>query len=94
MNMINNYMTKGINKMAQKVNQKSGLIYPENYKMYAPIAYGEHMTIYTKDINIKNWNDHYNGLLNIFKDGIHSEEVHNTMLTVVFADGIFHSVIM
>lgn len=81
-------MTKGINKMAQKVNQKSGLIYPENYKMYAPIAYGEHMTIFTKDINIKNWNDHYTGLLNIFKDGIYSDEVHHTMVTVVFNDGV------
>lgn len=72
--------------MAQKINQKSGLIYPENYGPYAPIAYDEHMVVYTKDINIKNWNDHYNGLLNLFKDGIDSEEVHKTFISVVFAD--------
>ena len=74
--------------MAQKINQKSGLIYPQNYKFYEPIAYCEHMTVHTSDINIRNWNDHYNGLLNIFKDGIDSKEIHNTTITVVFVDEI------
>ena len=80
-------MTKGSINMA-KLKQESGLIYPENYNMYAPIAYGEHITVHTNDITMGNFKDHYTGLLNIFKDGIYNEEIHKTMITVVFSDGI------
>ena len=74
--------------MAQKLKQESGLIYPENYGFYAPLAYGEHLVVNTKDISILNWNDHYKAILNVLKDGIYSDEVHKIMITVVFADSI------
>lgn len=74
--------------MAQKLKQESGLIYPENYGFYAPLAYGEHLVVNTKDISILNWNDHYKAILSVLKDGIYSDEVHEIMITVVFADNI------
>ena len=74
--------------MAQKLKQESGLIYPENYGFYAPLAYGEHLVVNTKDISILNWNDHYKAILSVLKDGIYSDEVHEIMITVVFADSI------
>ena len=74
--------------MAQKLIQESGLIYPENYGYYAPLAYGEQIVVHTTDINIVNWNDHYKAILNMLKDGIYSDQVHKIMITVVFADGI------
>ena len=74
--------------MAQKLIQESGLIYPENYGYYAPLAYGEQIVVHTTDINIVNWNDHYKAVLNVLKDGIYSDQVHKIMITIVFADGI------
>lgn len=74
--------------MAQKINHETGLIYPENYGMYAGIAYGEYLEVHTADINIANWNEHYRSLLNIFKDGIDSPSIHSMMINVVFVDGI------
>ena len=73
--------------MARKLMEQSGLKYPENYGYYAPIAYNEHVTVNTNDLNRTNWNDHYQSLMNIFKDGIQSEQIHHTMITIQFADG-------
>lgn len=62
------------------------LIYPENYGVYASILDNDTIAINTNDININNWDDHYNSLLNIFRDGISSQYVHQYKITIIFAD--------
>lgn len=63
-----------------------GLIYPENYGPFAPIANGEDLVIHTNEITMQNWDYYYKSLLNLFRDGIQTEEIHNKLITVVFAD--------
>jgi hypothetical protein len=71
----------------RKVLEETGLIYPENYGPYAYLAYGESLQINTADINIDNWEEHYNGYLNVLKDGIHSDYLHKLMIPITFVDG-------
>lgn len=74
--------------MAQNhIKEETGLLYPDNYGPYIDIAFGKKMCIHTDDITKDNWNDHYNGLINIFKDGIYSEYIHDYMITIVTHDG-------
>lgn len=58
-----------------------------NYYMYAPIASKQSVVIFTKNINLGNWEEHYKGLINIMKDGIELEEVHQAMITLMFPTG-------
>lgn len=56
----------------------------QNYYMFAPIAYGQKMVINVRDINLNNWYEYFNGLVNILKDGIELDEVHRVMVTLVY----------
>lgn len=56
----------------------------DNYTIYGAIAREEPMSIYTDDITMSSYNDYYNGLLNIFKDGIESSQVQTYMIEIVF----------
>lgn len=55
-----------------------------NYYMYYPIAKHEKMIIHTEEIDFTNWQEYYDGLLNIMKDGIELPEVHQCMITLIF----------
>lgn len=60
------------------------LDYQENYYVLAPIANKKQPVIYTKDINLSNWHDYYQGMLNVLKDGIELPEIQNGFVKVVF----------
>ena len=64
------------------------LVNEENYWIYAVIAHAEPITIYTNDINQDNWENHYNAILNILKDGIYTEFVQSFKINVVFSNGV------
>ena len=51
---------------------------------YEDLCNTGHQTIYTKDLNQDNINDHFNSIINILKDGIETPEVQSMMLHVVF----------
>lgn len=57
-----------------------------NYGVYSELVQNQMMTIYTKDINKENFRDHFNWLLNIFRDGIELDYVHRMKVNVVFED--------
>jgi len=44
------------------------------------------MVIYTSDININNWQEYYDGILNMMKDGIETDFLQQTFITVDFGD--------
>ena len=73
--------------MAVKQVKTNSLIYPENYGIYAPLAEGKPISINTVDITRDNLEDHYNWMLNVFKDGIYDEDLHPVKFTVTFANG-------
>ena len=73
--------------MSKQIRQETGLIYPKNYGPFEPIAYGNKLTIETSSITMQTWDIYYKSLLNLLKDGIQSEIIHNTLVNVKFADG-------
>lgn len=56
------------------------------YRPYKQLCETGKQTIYTKDINSKTIDVYYHSLLNIFSDGIETEEVQNMFVTIVFVD--------
>ena len=59
--------------------------YNQNYHYpYEDLCNTGHQTVYTKDLNQDNINDHFNSIINILKDGIETPEVQSMMLHVVF----------
>ena len=59
--------------------------YNSNYHYpYEDLCNTGHQTIYTKDLNQDNINNHFNSIINILKDGIETPEVQSMMLHVVF----------
>lgn len=44
--------------------------------------------IFTKDINKRNIDQHFNSIINILKDGIETQEVQNMMVHIIFQDDI------
>ena len=62
------------------------LSHPENYGVYAPIANNEQVTIKTANITVDNWQNHYDSVLNILKDGIESKDVHSAFIHIIFTD--------
>ena len=70
-----------------KKTQAHNLVNPENYGPFADIAKGYGFTLYVESINSSNWRAHYNGLLNILRDGIYDEYVQQYMVHVVFQGG-------
>jgi len=73
--------------MSKQIRQETGLIYPKNYGPFEPIAYGNKLTIETSSITMQTWDTYYKSLLNLLKDGIQSEAIHNTLVNIKFADG-------
>ena len=57
------------------------------YGPYTQFLKEEHMTIYTEDITKQTWDDYFNGLLNILKDGIETDLVAKGKFDVVFGNG-------
>lgn len=58
-----------------------------NYYIYAELAKNGSITIPVSSIDINTWEYHYNGILNIMKDGIETDYVQNLFITVDFGDG-------
>lgn len=59
----------------------------EVYGPYVQFLQEEHMTIHTDDITKQTWNDYFQGLLNILKDGIETELVEKGKFDIVFGNG-------
>ena len=55
-----------------------------NYFMYAPIAQNEQVTIDVSNLTIQDWHFHYNGLLNLMKDGVETPQVQKSMIALSF----------
>lgn len=65
------------------------MVYKEQfYYPYKDLCETGKQTIYTKDLNAENINQHFYSILNILKDGIETEEVQSMMLTIIFEDDI------
>lgn len=68
------------------------LKHPENYGPFAglmePFVETVGFRISTADITMETWESYYQGLLNVFKDGIELEDIHNSLVTIIFADEI------
>lgn len=63
--------------------------YLVNYELYGPFAEyakGNPLVINTNDITLENYNSYFLGALNIMRDGIETEYVQNTFITVVFSE--------
>ena len=56
----------------------------KNYFMYAPIAQNKPVTVDVSNLTLSDWHAHYNGLLNIMKDGIELDQVQKCMVTLKF----------
>lgn len=59
----------------------------QNYGPYEQLAVQGNMVIYTRDINVSNWKNHIQSIVNILKDGIETDFVQNMKVTVIFTDG-------
>lgn len=58
-----------------------------NYYIYTKLVKTGSQLIKSDSINISNWRNHYDGILNIMKDGIDTKEVQNMFVTVDFGNG-------
>ena len=56
----------------------------QNYGPFAQFAQTGSMTISVADIVPSNWDSYYEGLLNVFKDGIETEQIHNGFVVIYF----------
>ena len=57
-----------------------------NYYIYTKLVKTGKQIIKADSINISNWRNHYDGILNIMKDGIETTEVQNMFVTVDFGN--------
>lgn len=55
-----------------------------NYYVYAELIQNRKMILNTNSISYDNWKNHYNGILNIMKDGIETDFVKSLFVTVDF----------
>ena len=60
-----------------------------NYYIYSKLVKTGKQVVKSDSINISNWRNHYDGILNIMKDGIETKEVQNMFVTVDFGNGEF-----
>ena len=58
----------------------------QNYYMFAQLIHTGKCVIHTKDITKANWNDYYEGIFNLIKDGIELEELQRCMIDVELMD--------
>lgn len=59
----------------------------ENYGPFAEFAKTGVCDISIEDITVSSWNSYYDGLLNMFKDGIETETMQNGYVTINFSNG-------
>lgn len=64
------------------------MIFKPQYYFYEELCKTGKQIIKTKDININNINQYFDGLINIMKDGIETEEVQKMMVHIIFEDNI------
>ena len=57
-----------------------------DYWIYNELVENGSIDINTSDIDITNWELHYNAVLNLFKDGIETEQVQNGLVNILFSD--------
>lgn len=59
----------------------------KNYYVFGELVQNGTYYLRTSDITINNWPDYYNGILNIMRDGIELDCLHNWFITVDMGDG-------
>lgn len=59
----------------------------DNYGPYVDLTTNGNVTIKTKDINKENLEMHFVSILNLFKDGIETDQIRNATITVDFGRG-------
>ncbi len=64
----------------------SFLVNLDNYYEMKELAQNGYQSVYTGDINDNNLDKYFNGVLNIFRDGIETEEVQNMFIEIKFTD--------
>ena len=62
-------------------------MYLENYGIYAELVENGTITVYTKDLNDSNIDQHHQWIINILNDGIEKKEIQHLKIHVIFADG-------
>ena len=60
----------------------------QNYYYFAPLADHKMPVVNVSDINLTNWLEYYNGLVNVMKDGIELPEVHKAFIKFIFPNGM------
>ena len=65
----------------------SHLVNYDNYGRYADLVLQGYTSIHTSVINKDTIEDHYNSILNIFRDGIEESRIHDSVVYVTFIDG-------
>ena len=65
------------------------VIYLENYGPYVPLVQNGYMDIDVSSYNKDNYEDYFNGILHILRDGIEQEDVQALKLGIHLADGEF-----
>lgn len=61
-------------------------LYLQNYKLYTELVNNKRMILNVNDINISNYDEYYNGILNLMKDTIGTEFTSSIFITVMFND--------
>ena len=61
----------------------------QNYYIYSELIQNKKQRVKASDINITNWRNHYDGILNIMRDGIETDYVQKLFVTVDFGNGEF-----
>ena len=69
------------------VQTNGGLVNYQNYYMFSELVQKGTMELKTSDININNYQDYYNGIMNVLRDGIELPQVHKYKIRVDFGNG-------
>lgn len=59
----------------------------QNYYVFEELVKTGKFYLKTSDITVNNWKDYYDGILNIMRDGIELDSVHNWFITVDMGNG-------
>lgn len=59
----------------------------QNYYVFEDLVKTGKFYLRTSDINVNNWKDYYDGILNVMRDGIELDYVHKWFITVDMGDG-------
>lgn len=82
------YWKKVDHSYSQNFCSDDGLMNYQNYGMFLPVVKNQPMVINTNDINRNTWNDYFNALHSILLDGIETELIQQTKISVSFNDEI------